>query len=892
MAGNVQSSFALGTSSVAFEFDATAPGIGFTNPDAPRENNLTSLSGTASDEDGGPALAVVQVRVQRLTGIEYYLTPGTLQFDGNTPNPDNAWINASYTLNWTSWYLSSGIPWVSGEQDVPGDGPLDRPGGELLGALRQLHGGLRQHPAADPGRFPRQRLGDRRPADDLGHDVGRAGRRPEPGAGDERGLAGERGLSDGECWDGASWRNSGCPQTMGTAAGVQVWTTSWTVASGNLPTLTTGTSYWISSSGTDNTSPSGNVEGFGSVRGSTFTFDSTPPLSRIQAPVSGAYYSSLNTMSGTMTDLPSPPLVNAGINQVQVLIQRLTSDATTYWNGGVWQAGPFWNQASTPTAGTWVYNSSGLPWAHGTSYLVVSQSSDNAGNVENSFSVSANSNTFTFDVQAPTAALTTPAYIDAAVTSLSGTALDAPAGVASLSVALSSAGGAGGWWNGSSFNGAAPVYFATSSYVYGPPDHWTVPLATSSLVNDVSYLAQSQASDRAGNSRVQVLGSFTFNNQAPTAVIQAPANNDYYNSLPTISGASTGNVGISTIALSVQDADTGQCYAPGSGFSAGCPNYFAAGGTPGAWSYGGIAWSDGNDYVVTARATDVAGNVQSSFALGTSSVAFEFDATAPGDRVHEPGRGAGEQPDDLVGHGLRRGRRAGLGGGAGPGAAAHGHRVLPDARDPAVRRQHAQSRQRVDQRVLHAQLDELVPLQRDPLGLRGAVPGDGPLDRPGGELLGALRQLHGGLRQHAAADPGRFPRQRLGDRRPADDLGHDVGRAGRRPEPGAGDERGLAGDAALGRRVLGRGELAQQRLPADDGSGGGGAGLDDVVDGGEREPADADDRDVLLHQLLGHRQHLAERQRGGLRQREGLDLHLRLDAAAEPHPGAGERGLL
>ena len=331
-----------------------------------------------------------------------------------------------------------------------------------------------------------------------------------------------------------------------------------------------------------------------------------------------------------MTDLPAPPLANAGINQVQVLIQRLTSNTTTYWNGSVWQAGAVWNQASTPTAGTWVYNSSGVPWVHGTSYLVVSQSSDNAGNVENSFSVSANSNTFTFDVQAPTAALTTPAYIDAAVTSLSGTALDAPAGVASLSVALSSAGGAGGWWNGSSFNGAAPVYFATSSYVYGPPDAWTVPLATSSLVNDVSYLAQSQASDRAGNSRVQVLGSFTFNNQAPTAVIQAPANNDYYNSLPTISGASTGNVGISTIALSVQDADTGQCYAPGSGFSAGCPNYFAAGGTPGAWSYGGIAWSDGNDYVVTARATDVAGNVQSSFALGTSSVAFEFDATAPG----------------------------------------------------------------------------------------------------------------------------------------------------------------------------------------------------------------------------------------------------------------------
>ena len=54
--------------------------------------------------------------MQRLTGIEYYLTPSTLQFDGNTPNPDNAWINATYATDWTNWYLSSGIPWVSGEQ--------------------------------------------------------------------------------------------------------------------------------------------------------------------------------------------------------------------------------------------------------------------------------------------------------------------------------------------------------------------------------------------------------------------------------------------------------------------------------------------------------------------------------------------------------------------------------------------------------------------------------------------------------------------------------------------------------------------------------------------------------------------------------------------------------
>ena len=120
-------------------------------------------------------------------------------------------------------------------------------------------------------------------------------------------------------------------------------------------------------------------------------------------------------------------------------------------------------------------------------------------------------------------------------------------------------------------------------------------MTTSSLVNGVSYLAQTQASDRAGNARVQVLGSFTFNNQAPTAVIQTPANNDYYNSLPTISGASTGDVAVSTIALSVQDTTPGGAtLRAADSVRAGLPQLFRGGrDAGGVWSYGGITWSDG-----------------------------------------------------------------------------------------------------------------------------------------------------------------------------------------------------------------------------------------------------------------------------------------------------------
>ena len=59
-AANVQFAFAVGVSSVSFNFNQTPPGVGLTNPDAARENNLATLSGTASDESGAAGLSVVQ----------------------------------------------------------------------------------------------------------------------------------------------------------------------------------------------------------------------------------------------------------------------------------------------------------------------------------------------------------------------------------------------------------------------------------------------------------------------------------------------------------------------------------------------------------------------------------------------------------------------------------------------------------------------------------------------------------------------------------------------------------------------------------------------------------------------------------------------------------------
>ena len=56
-----------------------------------------------------------------------------------------------------------------------------------------------------------------------------------------------------------------------------------------------------------------------------------------------------------------------------------------------------------------------------------------------------------------------------------GTSTDAPAGIASLQIAISSNGGTGNsWWNGTSFSAGSAVYFDTTTYGVGATiDTWS-----------------------------------------------------------------------------------------------------------------------------------------------------------------------------------------------------------------------------------------------------------------------------------------------------------------------------------------------------------------------------------------------------------------------------------
>ena len=170
-------------------------------------------------------------------------------------------------------------------------------------------------------------------------------------------------------------------------------------------------------------------------------------------------------------------------------------------------------------------------------YVVMSSATDSATNVQSVLSTAS----FTYDMIVPTATVTTPAvaYVDGSFVTVAGTANDSPAGISTLQVAISSANGVSGWWTGGSdFQGQQAVYHDTATYVPGSPDGWTFTVPT--LTNGKSYLLQTRAVDRAGNTRVQQHINFLFDSGEPTTTITDPVSGLGKNSIFTIAGTSGG----------------------------------------------------------------------------------------------------------------------------------------------------------------------------------------------------------------------------------------------------------------------------------------------------------------------------------------------------------------
>jgi len=368
VSGGTQTLFEQGVSSISFVYDSSAPAVFITKPkNGSREMNLALLYGTAYDAAPG-VLDRTQIRIARVSGsLRYWnlLSSGAAGGDFNVQPEDaeTAWSTAAYSGSWADWNLSSGVPFVSGEQyrmearsyDLAGNVSADYSTSTfvfdalppVVSITTPAHGAFLNSLAAVSGTLADQPFGPL-----------------------SSGTASAVWLrltrhSDGQYWNGTQW--SVFISTLKGAEGVATYVSSWTMPASTLEqNLTSGSSYYISASAVDNAENGGNRGAFG-VSFSNVIYDTHPPVSFITAPANLASYRTLASITGTMSEKPdaSASAVNSGVALTQVQIQRLTAPAS-YWTGADWSDSASWLTASTPTASSWQITGSSVPaWEHG-----------------------------------------------------------------------------------------------------------------------------------------------------------------------------------------------------------------------------------------------------------------------------------------------------------------------------------------------------------------------------------------------------------------------------------------------------------------------------------------------------------------------------------------------
>ncbi len=374
----------------------------------------------------------------------------------------------------------------------------------------------------------------------------------------------------------------------------------------------------------------------------TFTFDNVPPVTVIQVPVgepSVPRVNSLPIISGTAADT-----LNTSLNLVQLRIRR--DDLVQYYDPTGSRDNPSFSISETnsntawftaDTANAYVNWSATFTWKDGFRYMVQSRAIDKAGNIS-----AIVSSTFTYDTSAPTSFVSLPSSaVIAGLVMISGTASDGGT-VTNLETAIENL-NTGQWFDGSGFTGSGVLWQPKSTLTGAGPFTWTYTvLHNSALQTGTSYYVISRAYDDSGNIESNTApGSetFTYDINVPTATLQVPANNLYYKAgqVTTLSGTAADTVSVvKTLQLYIQRNSDGQYWqdleSPADGFgvwgttvsainvsTSSLPNWsYTLGNEPEIWSHNAA-------YKVWIAATDLPGNAQTSYAVGTSSNGFTYD---------------------------------------------------------------------------------------------------------------------------------------------------------------------------------------------------------------------------------------------------------------------------
>lgn len=205
-----------------------------------------------------------------------------------------------------------------------------------------------------------------------------------------------------------------------------------------------------------------------------------------------------------------------------------------------------------------------------------------------------------------------------------GTAADDPGGSGLEMTAVSIKQEATGkWWDGTAFQSDDEFHYEV------PGEDWTLQFPAERFTADGRYSVHARAVDNAGNVGERQIHTFSIDNAPPTSTLTFPVDRATYTPTSWNAGCSTGGgdvcgsangtgSGVLQVEVRIQRQSDSKIW-NGSDWTSNDTWLVATGKE--TWSYALAAsnLTDGETYTVSARATDAAGNVES-----TSSATFTF----------------------------------------------------------------------------------------------------------------------------------------------------------------------------------------------------------------------------------------------------------------------------
>jgi hypothetical protein len=353
-------------------------------------------------------------------------------------------------------------------------------------------------------------------------------------------------------------------------------------------------------------------------------------------------YSSAATANGVMVDLVAPTSIvnvdsttyntaewdattaikgtaadtNSGLTLVETSIQRSTD--SYYWTGSDWSATEQW--LSLTGTSTWNYVITSANLTGGATYTVRSRGTDAVGNIQSSYG----SDSFIYDISEPNSVLSiaNAYYNPAGWTSdqpIQGTATDDYSGVSKVEVLIKRVAD-GKYWSG---RWASDSTWLTATGTAT----WQYTITADSLTDTETYTIRSRATDGSTNLETSYSSdSFIFDSTLPASVVnieRAYYNNVNWSDVSSIAGTTSDTTsGMSNVEITLQRSSD---LAYWSGLVWNLSQTWLTPTGVASWQYYFTDLDNTITYTVKSRATDIAGNVQTTF----GSDSFTYDLTAP-----------------------------------------------------------------------------------------------------------------------------------------------------------------------------------------------------------------------------------------------------------------------